>query len=296
MDVKKELWDGGRFPVPLSCNPLTLFYPFTPISLNILILYAIFNLCKYVVSPGPGCVRKVFPLLIDPILVLVLAAVIPAALLLISVYRRDRIEKEPPRLLLSLVLYGILATMIAMVLERLGSALLDSLLPPESLLSDILLYFGIVAFAEEGGKYFLLKKRTWGIPDFNCLFDGVVYAVFVSLGFALWENIGYVFMYGLSTALVRAVTAIPGHACFGVFMGCFYARAYARHLQGDEAGSRASRALSLLVPALLHGLYDFLAAGSKWYGGWPFLIFVAILFFYTRQKIRKLSGEDDFLA
>ena len=50
---------------------------------------------------------------------------------------------------------------------------------------------------------------------------GKVYAVFVSLGFALWENISYVLHFGFQTAIVRSLTAIPGHACFGVFMGAF---------------------------------------------------------------------------
>ena len=71
---------------------------------------------------------------------------------------------------------------------------------------NAIMYFGIVAFSEEGAKYFLLRRRTWHSAAFNCQFDGVVYAVFVALGFALWENISYVLMYGLSTALVRAIS------------------------------------------------------------------------------------------
>ena len=102
------------------------------------------------------------------------------------------------------------------------------------------MYFGVVAFSEEGAKYFLLKRRTWNSAAFNCQFDGVVYAVFVSLGFALWENISYVLMYGLSTALVRAVTAVPGHACFGVFMGVWYG--LAKRLHGRERTARPSSA------------------------------------------------------
>lgn len=95
------------------------------------------------------------------------------------------------------------------------------LLPQSSTAYNVLLYFVVVALSEEGFKYLLLKKRTWYSSEFNCQFDGVVYAVFVALGFALWENISYVLMYGLGTAAVRAVTAVPGHACFGVFMGRF---------------------------------------------------------------------------
>jgi RsiW-degrading membrane proteinase PrsW (M82 family) len=41
-----------------------------------------------------------------------------------------------------------------------------------------------VAGAEESSKYLLLRRRTWHSPEFNCQYDGVVYAVFVALPFA----------------------------------------------------------------------------------------------------------------
>ena len=116
--------------------------------------------------------------------ILIAAAVIPAIVLLVQVYRADRLEPEPPVLLLSLVLYGIFATGLAMLTEELGSALLDRSFPRSSTAYNVLMYFVVVAFSEEGFKYLLLKKRTWRSPAFNCQFDGVVYAVFVSLGFA----------------------------------------------------------------------------------------------------------------
>ena len=185
--------------------------------------------------------------------ILIAAAVLPAIFLLVHVYRADKLEKEPAPLLISLVLYGIAATFIALLLERFGSWLLGRYFPENSTPYNVLMYFGVVAFSEEGAKYFLLKRRTWNSAAFNCQFDGVVYAVFVSLGFALWENISYVLMYGLSTALVRAVTAVPGHACFGVFMGAFYGLAKRYDNFGDEYRSRRCRRLAVLVPVLLHG-------------------------------------------
>ena len=189
--------------------------------------------------------------------ILIAAAVIPAVFLLVHVYRADKLEKEPAPLLISLVLYGIAATFIALLLERFGSWLLGRYFPENSTPYNVLMYFGVVAFSEEGAKYFLLKRRTWNSAAFNCQFDGVVYAVFVSLGFALWENISYVLMYGLSTALVRAVTAVPGHACFGVFMGVWYGLAKRLHGQGKDGASKLCRVLALLLSAFLHGCYDY---------------------------------------
>ena len=194
-----------------------------------------------------------------------------------------------------MMLYGIIATSIAKVLERAGIYLLDALFKPGSLLSQIVLYFGIVAYAEEGAKYALLKRRTWLSPDFNCRFDGIVYAAFVSLGFALWENIAYVFIYGLGTALLRAVTAIPGHACFAVYMGCWYGQARLLENAGDRSGAKASRVLALVLPALLHGAYDFLASLTQYYSAWYFVGFVVVLFLLTWRLVHHMSARDRFV-
>lgn len=174
--------------------------------------------------------------------ILIAAAVIPAIVLLRFVYKEDRLDKESPGLLLSLVIFGILSTFAAIVTEQIGEAILGILLPQSSTAYNVLLYFVVVALSEEGFKYLLLKKRTWYSSEFNCQFDGVVYAVFVALGFALWENISYVLMYGLGTAAVRAVTAVPGHACFGVFMGAFYGLAKRYDNFGGEYRTAAAAA------------------------------------------------------
>ena len=162
--------------------------------------------------------------------ILIVAAVFPAIFLLVKVYRADKIERESPYLIGRLVLGGIIATFFALISERLFGALLSAMVPTTSPSYDVILYFGVVAISEELSKFLLLKNRTWNNSEFNCLYDGVVYATAVSLGFALWENISYVTMYGFSVALVRAVTAVPGHACFGVFMGVFYSQPFRRGL------------------------------------------------------------------
>lgn len=163
---------------------------------------------------------------LEPVLIynwlLILAAVIPAIFLMIKVYQSDRLEPESPYLLWKMVTGGIWSAVVAGILEWIANGVLTSYVSQKDPIYNVIMYFGIVAYAEEGAKYFFLKRRSWFSREFNCQYDGVVYAVFVALGFALWENISYVMIYGFSTALVRAVTAVPGHACFGVFMGIFY--------------------------------------------------------------------------
>ena len=234
-----------------------------------------------------------FLLYVNPILIA--AAVIPAIVLLRFVYKEDRLDKESPRLLLSLVLFGIIATFAALISEQIGETVLALIVPQDTTAYNAILYFIVVALSEEGFKYLLLKKRTWWSSEFNCQFDGVVYAVFVSLGFALWENISYVAMYGLGTAVVRAVTAVPGHACFGVFMGAFYGLAKRYDNFGDEGRSRQCRRLAVAVPVVLHGCYDFIATYEYDGYAWVFVGFVVLLLLAAYRMIKKLSRDDRFI-
>ena len=50
--------------------------------------------------------------------ILIAAAVIPAIVLLRFVYKEDRLDKESPGLLLSLVIFGILSAFAAIVTEQ----------------------------------------------------------------------------------------------------------------------------------------------------------------------------------
>ena len=241
-----------------------------------------------------------FYFLISPYLtynfILIAAAIIPAVFLLVRVYRADVLEKEDPVLLRRLVLVGILSTQLALLCERVFSKLLVNFIDPSTELYRILLYFVVVGVSEEGSKYFFLRRNTWNSSQFNCLFDGVVYATFVSLGFALWENISYVMHYGLVNAFARAFTAIPGHACFGVFMGVFYSAAKLYERAGDLQASRRYRFLAVLVPVVIHGLYDYIATINGYEISIYFVVFVVILFFVTLRIIKSVSANDRYIV
>ena len=228
----------------------------------------------------------------DPILTI--AAVIPAILLLRVVYKADKLDKEPMDLLIKLIFWGIVSTLIAVVLETIGQFILRPL-NENSLIYNVLLYFGVVAFSEEWAKYVVLKWRTWKHPAFNCQFDGVVYSVFVGLGFALWENIQYVAMYGIYTALVRAVTAVPGHCCFAVFMGVWYGMAKRYEYAGEFGKAKQARIMSVVMPAIMHGIYDFIATWNQGIS-MIFVIFVVIMFVWAYRLVKNMSQNDKYIG
>ena len=93
----------------------------------------------------------------DP--VLIAAAVIPAVILLLQVYRADRLEKEPTGLLISLLVFGVIATALAIVTETIGEDILLSSFDETDLGYLILSNFIVVALSEEGFKLLLLRWR-----------------------------------------------------------------------------------------------------------------------------------------
>ena len=222
----------------------------------------------------------------------ILAAVVPAVVLLRYIYRHDTIEREPPGLLCVLLLMGVAAALCAGVLESIAQRILSLLVDPGSPVYTILLAFLVVAAVEEGTKYWLLKRRTWNHPAFNYRFDGIVYAVFVSLGFAAYENIQYVLHYGLSVALPRAFLAVPGHMSFAVCMGIYYGRAKLCEGWGDYDGVRKNLRTGYLLAVFLHGFYDACAMIGTTRATVLFLAFVALMFFKVYRQVKRESVTD----
>ncbi len=85
---------------------------------------------------------------------------------------------------MSLILMGIVAALMSIVLEIVGEKILNDQISQDDKYYKIILAFAVVAVVEEGTKFLLMKLKTWKNPNFNYSFDGIVYAVSVSLGFA----------------------------------------------------------------------------------------------------------------
>ena len=199
-----------------------------------------------------------------PIYLSILAAVLPAVFWMIYIYRKDKLEREPLSLLGLLIFGGILSTALALILE-IASTPLDTMffsVLKNSPLIAITLSAMLVGVIEELSKYFFLKKLSWNNHNFNYTFDGLVYAVFVSLGFALAENIMYVFNYGLSVAVSRALLTIPAHMTFGAFMGADYGLAKIYAAMNEKEISKRYLVKGVVTAILLHAIYHALAMSS----------------------------------
>lgn len=165
--------------------------------------------------------------------ILLLAALLPPLFLMIKIYKLDKVEKEPGGLIVKLLIFGVLTTVPAAFLEGFLISLVGGVISPKTTLFILVENFFCVGLVEEGVKYFALKKGSWNHPAFNYTFDGIVYAVAVSIGFAAAENVLYVMEYGMATAGVRAVTSIPGHCIFAIYMGISFSLAKYCEVHGN---------------------------------------------------------------
>ncbi|MBR2990198.1 MAG: PrsW family intramembrane metalloprotease [Solobacterium sp.] len=223
------------------------------------------------------------------------AAVLPAAVLMVLTYRLDRAEPEPSSLLAKMVLMGCVAVIPAIVLEI---GVQDFLLPLFSY-DNYTQYYIILALTvgliEEGCKFFFLYRSTWNDPNFNYVFDGVIYAVYVSLGFAALENIEYVFQYGLSVALTRAFLAVPGHFAFSVFMGAWYGSAKVQEVRGNHGAKITRMILAYLSAVAVHTMYDALAMIGTDRATILFFLFVMVMYVVVYRKVKAESAGDRFI-
>lgn len=229
-------------------------------------------------------------------LFLKLMAVIPSVIIIIYVYKKDRLEKEPVSLLIRLFVCGALSIIPTVILEELGIYILSSSLQEGTVGYSIALNFIVIGISEELCKYFAMKISSWDNPQFNCSFDGVVYGVTAALGFATVENLLYVLPNGAGTALVRGLVSVPAHASFGVFMGAFYGASRKWFNAGKTGYSRFLRIMGLVIPILFHGLFDFCLTEGTDTMIIIYFIFVPVMFIATIIVINKLSKCDEPIA
>lgn len=235
--------------------------------------------------------------------------VFPAIFLMVFIYMMEPLKKEPKFLLLASFGLGMLSPLLSdifsIIPEILRSVLTDV---KDRFLADVLFRFFIIyGFCEELGKYIMLRVLTWKNKNFDCVFSGIVYAVFVSLGFAVLENFDYVSKYGISCAIDRMVTAIPGHACFAVYMGYYYSKSKEMALLGNFKKSREFTRSAIFVPALIHGLYDafmplakYITVGPMymvlymvWYAGIGFMFIFTLIFLSKVAKNSRYQRHDN---
>lgn len=219
---------------------------------------------------------------------LLVASIAPVLVIIFYINIKDKFEKEPLKLLLYNFLFGAVVSVLISIILYIIS---DNVFPAAddySVWQQFLKAFFIVALIEEFSKYIIVRYYAQPKKDFNEPFDGIIYAVMVSMGFAAVENMMYVFEGGLQTALLRAFTAIPAHATFGVLMGYFMGKA-------KFSNKKALwNLVGLLTAILFHGAYDFFLF-INFIPGISIGAFISLaLGIYLSKKAINLHQENSF--
>ena len=227
-------------------------------------------------------------------LTLIITAVLPVLLFLYLVYIKDTV-KEPKGILIKSFFGGFLSIILVFATAIPISILSGYIHDP--LLKSIYDAFLSAAIPEEMAKFLILFWIVWRNKHFDQYYDGIVYAVFVSLGFALVENIMYVVNGGLFVALSRGILSIPGHGFFGVIMG--YYLSLAKFKIGKQR--KVFFLKSMFLPVLFHGLFDFLLMYLSYkerndlfdiFLMMAFLIIVIVLWILGIKDIKRHARKD----
>lgn len=188
------------------------------------------------------------------IIILLITALLPVAILLVTIYLKDKASPEPAGQLVKAFVFGVISAGLAIVFSSLlEMAGLYSQWDPYNANGIRMAFFG-AAIPEETAKLFMLWLLLRRNKFFDENMDGIVYAAFVSLGFAAIENVLYLFSDSesfMSVGIMRACTAIPGHFCLGILMGYYYSLA----TFGNKATLR-NKIFAWLVPVMGHGFFD----------------------------------------
>ena len=224
---------------------------------------------------------------------------LPVLLLLFYIYRKDNVSPEPPAQLVKAFFFGVGSIFVSLLFSTTVFSFLglDFRTSKHVLGQFAEALFG-AALPEESAKllmlWLLLRKNTY----YDEYFDGIVYAAFVGMGFAAFENVMYISEAGenwLAVGFSRALFSIPGHFSFAVAMGYFYSLVHF-----GQKKDTLSKICVLLVPVVAHWIYDGLLFAQGTVAEvigmvfiFCFLVFVVLMYRRTIKLVAKLKDYDN---
>jgi RsiW-degrading membrane proteinase PrsW (M82 family) len=193
----------------------------------------------------------------DAILDLAIALIgslVATVIYVVIVWRLDRYEKEPVRLLGLAFLWGMIpAVIMSVFLEDVWSSIATAL--AGETISDFLGYIFAAPVVEESIKGLaLLVFLVFAYREVDDILDGIIYGAMVGLGFAFTENVFYVasglaqhgVAVGVAILFLRTVVFGMNHAFYSAVLGAGV---------GDARLTRGVRSrLTLLGGAWLAGV------------------------------------------
>lgn len=208
-------------------------------------------------------------------LALLSAGIAPTLALMAFFYLKDKfILEQPKRAIFQTFMYGALLVFPIMFIQY---AFMEEGIGQTPFIRSFIL----VGLLEEFFKWFIFLYTIYKYTEFNSLYDGIIYGVSISLGFATIENILYLFAHGIEYAFSRAFFPVSSHALFGVIMGYYLGRA-----KSGMYPRKLNVLFAILFPVLLHGLYDFILETIR--SNWMYILvpFMIALWINGLRKVK----------
>ena len=178
-------------------------------------------------------------------------AIAPGIAICLFIFSRDIYNREPKINLIVSFIFGAISIVPAFFIETGLDQNSDNSISGIAIKS-----FFVIALTEELCKFAALRLYAYRQKSFDEPFDGIVYSVMVSMGFATLENLLYVinsaqFGQAYQVAMLRMFLSVPAHATFGVLMGYHVGRA--KFNPGKE---KRMMTLGIFWAVLFHGVFD----------------------------------------
>ncbi|MFD1018510.1 glutamic-type intramembrane protease PrsW [Thalassobacillus hwangdonensis] len=215
-------------------------------------------------------------------LAILIFATAPVVAIMTFIYLNKKIELEPLPLIFRTFILGMVLVFPLMFIQYafrtegvLGSPILESII--------------LAGLLEEFFKWFVFIFVVYKHGAFDHHYDGIIYGVAISLGFATVENIIYLFANGIEYAWGRAIFPVSSHALFGLIMGYYIGKA-----KFKDTNQRWCLFLALFVPVGLHSVFDvILSSGMK---QWIYIMipFMILLWLIGIRKLRIANRHQHF--
>ncbi len=181
-----------------------------------------------------------------------LITIIPGFILLVLFFLSEKI-KEPFSMVISTFAMAFIITMPLDLMIYIVDPILLTLFNNNFFYSFSA--FFRAGFLEEFLKFSVLFYYVAKHHEFDEFLDGVVYGAAIGLGYAVAENLGYLYFTETNDfsnlAIIRLMPMVS-HTLFGIIMGILFSKS-AFQLIKNNTGIY----LSLFIPVFLHGLHNY---------------------------------------
>ncbi|OLS02084.1 PrsW family intramembrane metalloprotease [Tissierella creatinophila] len=219
---------------------------------------------------------------------LIIIAVVPAIISLLAIYLTDRVDKEPAKLLFLTFILGAFIVIPTIVVEEI--LVRFNIFP--GIYGALFNAYIVAGLTEEYFKRLVVLKLPFKTNYFNEKLDGIIYGVFAALGFATVENIMYVaFRYTNNPfiGLYRGIFSVPAHGVFGITMGYYLSLS---KFHSDKDWKIKNKKMSLIMPVILHGTFDFILMANIPSLSLFFVPYVLFLWWLNERRLEAFMFDS----